>query len=538
MVDTRNKITSHLFVFVFVFLTSCANITAVAPDKLRMQIPMEPPSLNNLSLSEEAATTVNGYVFDKLVKIDLDTLKYIPALAQSWEKKPDHRTFVFHLRRDVKWHDGVPFTAHDVVASFKKILDPSFNAPSLKASYQDVESYTALDDHTVECRYKKDYFLAFDFCSTIYLAPKHLIEKQADFDASSFSRHPIGTGPYRFKEWITNSKIVLERNEDYWGPKPQIKTIEFKVIPDPSIALQILKKGELDVFELTSVVQWAKQTNSKKFLDRFEKFTYPDLQFNYLGWNHARDLFSDARVRTALTQLIDLKTINETLNFGLGQVVTGPFFLFSKQYNTTIKPLAYDVAKAQSLLRESGWADHDGDGLMDRGGKKFTFTFIYPSASVMAERLSTILKEDFRRAGIVMEIQRLEWGAFLERIMARDFDATMLAWSTPLEFDPFQVWDASLVAVPGSSNFISFVDEEGSDLIRQARVEMDEEKRNALYWKFQERLYAQQPITFLATRPEMVVVSKRFNNVNLHKLGLDVLEWTVGTGRDLSLHDE
>lgn len=527
MADTRNKIVAFVIVLLVICCVSCADLTSVAPDHLRMQIAAEPPSLNNLSMTEEAVIDVNQYVFDKLVKIDLDTLEYKPALAVSWETKSDHRTFIFHLRRDARWHDGVPFTAHDVEASFEQIMRPDFDTPSLKASYQDIESYKALDDYTVECRYKKEYFLAFDFCATMYLAPKHLMEKQKDFAASDFSRHPIGTGPYRFKEWVTNTKIVLERNEDYWGPKPAIKTIEFRMIPDASVALQILKKGDLDVLELSSVIQWTRQTNSQKFLNKFSKYVYTSLQYNYLGWNNARPLFADVRVRTALAHLVDLDTINETLNGGLGQTITGPFFLYSKQNNPHVLPLKYDVAKAKALLKEAGWEDHNGDGVLDRAGQSFDFTFIYPSASVTSERIAPILKEDFAQVGIKMTIQRLEWGAYLERILSRDFEATLSAWSTPLEYDPCQVWDASLVKEERSYNFISFVDEEASDLIRRARVEMDQKKRNELYWKFQERLYALQPITFLYTRPAMAVVSKRFENVRLHRLGLDVLEWEI-----------
>ncbi len=497
-------------------------------DLLRVHIPSEPSTLNPLTATDDPAFEVDALIFEGLADIDPDTLALRPKLAKRWEILPDKQTFVFHLRDDVHWQDGEPFTADDVVTSFDLINSPALNDPALKVYYNNVESVVKIDAHTVVFRYKQPYFLGLQICATMPIVPGHIVIQSNDFEASAFSRHPVGTGPYRFKSWATNSKIVLERNEDYWGKEPEIQTIEFRIIPDQAMALQMLKKGDLDVLELLSVIQWARQTNTQKFNKNFYKLAYPDVMYNYIAWNNKNPLFVDKRVRQDLAQLIDVKTINEKLNFGLGTVVTGPFFPLSKQYNSNVQPFTYNIEEGRKLLSDAGWVDHDGDGILDRAGKKFAFTFLYPSASVAAERLSTVLKEELKNVGIDMTIERLEWGAFLDKIIKREFDSFMLAWTIKYEYDPFQIWDSSQADVPGSSNFISFKNDEASALLMRARVEMNEKQRNQFYHEFHALIYDLQPCLFLYTRPKMVLVSRRFGNVQVHKTGVEVLEWRVG----------
>ena len=405
-------------------------------------------------------------------------------------------------------------------------MNPDLKAPHLKSYYRDVKRVYKVDDYTVRFEYTKKYFRGIVMCGGFPVVPKHIVSQYKDFDASPYSRHPIGTGPYKFHSWTTNSRLKLVRNEDYWGPKPEIRVIEFKVVADRAIALQILKKGELDVSGL-SILQWARQTRTEKFRNKFQIRMYPSTGYSFIGWNNESPIFKDVRVRQAMTHLLDREKINEKLNFGISTIVTGPFFPKGKQYNSSIKPLNYDILKAKKLLKEAGWIDSDGDGHLDKDGKKFEFTYLFAAGSKPAERVGTIYKEQLKRAGISMKMIRMEWAAFLDKINKRAFDATTLAWSSPFESDPFQIWDKSQAKEKHSSNFIGFVDDEASRLMREAKVEFNEKKRNQLYWKFQDIVHEKQPYTFLFNSPNLVAVSKRFGNVKTHTAGLELKEWTV-----------
>ena len=220
------------------------------------------------------------------------------------------------------------------------------------------------------------------------------------------------------------------------------------------------------------------------------------------------------------------KEILDKLLFGLGEIVTGPFYIFGKANDPGIQPWPYDPERARQLLKEAGWIDRDGDGILDRDGKKFSFTFTISSGSKFAERLVSILKEDFARAGIEMDINRYEWAVYLDKIQSRNFDATSLGWSDPdFQDDPYQIWHSSQIR--GGSNYIGFSNKEADRIIEAARTEFNEAKRNRMYHRFHRILHDEQPYTFMYTSPALAVVSRRFTNVKVHTRGMNYLEWKV-----------
>ncbi|HBF14033.1 MAG TPA: peptide-binding protein [Deltaproteobacteria bacterium] len=515
-----------LSLLLFVFFLQCSSNILIPPSTLIESLGAEPDTLNPILATDAYASSINSLVFDSLLERDRDTLELKPKLAEKFVISPDHLQYTFYLRRDVTWHDGQPFTADDVVYSFQKILDPKIKAAHIRGYFLDagISKIEKVDDFTVRFVSTKPYFKALSVCGDIPLIPKHVYDGRVDFEQNPANRHPIGIGPYRFAGWRTGKKMSLERYENYWGTKPPIKRIEYPIIADITVALQVLKKGELDTASLRPI-QWMKETNSEKFEKQFYKLKYVSPGFSYIGWNTKAVYFDDKRVRQAMTNLVDRQKLLEKLNFGLGRVVVGPFFIESPAYNRDLVPHAYNPEQAKKLLDEAGWVDSNDDGVRDKNGKNFEFTFLYPSASKSAERVATILKEDLQKVGLVMHIEKMEWAAFLDRIDKKNFDATMMGWSTGFEDDPYQIWHSSQASVPGGSNFISYSNAEADHLIEKARQEFNEKERNKLYWRFQEILYDEQPYTFLFSSDALVVVSKRFSNVIVHKAGLDIREW-------------
>jgi peptide/nickel transport system substrate-binding protein len=530
----RLSIKTNLRIFLSVGLAAWVTLAACDfhvlqdPQTLVWHLGAEPDTLNPLTSTDAYASRIDGLIYDTLIERDNKTLEWKPKMADHWEVSPDKRQFTFHLREGVKWHDGQPVTADDIVYSFERIMDPKVDAPHLRVYYQDIEKAEKVDDRTVRFTYKRPYFLALEFTGTIPIVPKHLFDNGEDFNSHSQNRAPIGNGPYRFVRWDTGKKILLERNEDYWGKEigrmPEIKKLDFEVIAEDTVALQILKKRGLDFAGLRPI-QWVRQTDSKKFNDHFQKYQFFSPGYSFIGWNMRRPYFSDARVRRAMTMLVNREAILKKLNFGLGEIVTGPFYFQSPDYNHDVKPLPYDVEGAKKLLQEAGWEDHDGDGILDKDGKPFRFEFLIPSGRRFAERLANIMKEDLKKVGIDMTIRQLEWALFVKNLDDRKFDAVTLGWVFGVEQDPYQVWHSS--QAEKGSNFVGFKNEEADRIIVEGRQEFDRNKRAAMYRQLHKIIDEIQPYTFLYTSPYLVAVDKRFTNINIYPGGMDPIEWKV-----------
>lgn len=493
-------------------------------DWLMYHLSAEPATLNPITATDAYEGTVNsGKIYETLIERNNETLELEPLLAESWEISEDKLKFTFKIREGIKWHDGKPFTSEDVVFSYKTIMNPKVDSPQLRAYFQEIRDVKAIDDLTVEFTYARPYFLALEFCGGMPIVPKHIFDK-GDFNTNPAGRSPVGTGPYKFVRWTTGRDIVIEKNPDYWGDKPKLDKIVFKIITDNTVAFQVLKREELDVSGLTPI-QWERQTNTPSFKENYDKLSYFTPNYSYIGWNSRRPYFADKKVRTALTHLVNRELILNKILFDLGAIVTNPFYINSPEYDKSIEPYPYDPKKAEELLEEAGWVDSDGDGIRDKDGVKFAFEFLIPGGSETGEKIATILKEELDKMGIQMDIRKTEWAVFTTRLNERNFDAVTLAWSMGVESDPYQIWSST--QADSGSNFIGFKNEEADKLIEQARVEFDREKRKELYRRFAEIVHEEQPYTFLFCRKSTVAVNKRFENVTVYPLGIDFVEWHV-----------
>lgn len=492
----------------------------------------EPPSLNTLVDSDWWAAQVTEHrVYEALVSNDpYDDPKYrvIPELAERWEVASDNRTYTFHLRRGVLWHDGRPFTARDVIATFDKVQNDKTKAVHLRAYTKELSRYEALDDYTVRFSFKNPYFLALDVVFGIPLQPAHVIEPLSptqynEAATNPLNRHPIGTGPFRFAEWESNRKIVLERFEGYWGKKPHVSGLVFRTVKDYTVALQLAERQELDVVTVTAQ-QW--RSMSGEVLRReYHRSKFYDANYAWIGWNLKRRLFRDAVVRTALTLLIDRPGLVGSMMYGLYKPATCHFYWASDACDDKLAPVKYDPLEAVRLIEQAGWVDRDGDGIRERGGHEFRFTLMIPASNESMVHAATKIKEDMRRAGLDMRLQRVEWSAFTRRLRDKDFDACTLAWVTGSRGDPTQIWHSSSIA--GGSNYISFAHRDADRLIDKARLTLDERRRDKLYRRFGKILYDEQPYTWLWVRPRLTLVHRRLRGVRESLLGWRYEDWWV-----------
>jgi len=508
----------------------------VTGDWLVEHLGAEPAHLNPFLDTGDANVQMmaGGNIFQSLLTRDPETTEIIPLVAESWEIADDHLTYTFHLRRDATFSDGEPLTAHDVAFSYDLIMDPANDTASIRSYYTDVERVEVLDDYTVAIHCTQPYFRHLQTFGGASILPQH-VYGEGDFNTHPNNRRPIGSGPYVFESWRTNQEIVLARREDYWHEKkPYLDKLVYKIITDDNAAFQVLQRQELDRMRL-SPEHWVRRAATPQFEAMFDKHTlYSPIdgylgRFGWIGWNLRRPQFEDARVRQALTMLLDRQTILDTVFHGLGRVVTGYDFPDTPEYDQSIEPWPYDPARARELLEEAGWVDTTGNGIRDKDGVQFAFTWSYPTGVPEYDRLATVYKEQLGRAGINVTLRPLEWATFLESVTNRNFDACMMSWVSPVDSDPYQIWHSS--QIERGSNYVGFVNEESDRLIEEARVEFDAERRAELYRRFHRILHEEQPYTFLYNNPRLMVVDKRFQDVNPYMLGFDIHEWWVPEDR-------
>ena len=515
------------FLFALLLISACQFQVPKDQYTFVQHLPSDPDRLNPVISDSGYSSEVYQYVYEQLFDLDNTTLQPKPRLAKRWEVSPDHLQYTFYLRDDVKWHDGQPFTADDVIYTYEKTMDPTSDSASGRNYYKDILKAEKLDRTTVRFTYRQPYFKAISSIGLMFIIPKHIFNDGREFNSHPNNRFPIGTGPFKFVEWRSGRRIVLERNENYWGEAYHFKKIVFRLIPDDLVAFQLFKKKELDIFNLTPL-QWEKQTNTKKFQEEFVKHKYvsPFGSYGYIGWNLKRPVFQDKRVRQALAHLVNREYINEKLQFGLYTPITGPYFPFGPDYDPTLKPYSYDLERAKELLTEAGWVDRDGDGVREKDGKPFRFTFIFPSGIQFYERLTPILRNEFSKAGIDMELRRLEGNTMFQMLYEHDFDAYIAAWGRGAGGeDLYQIWHSSQIA--GGSNFVSYQNPEVDRLLEEGRREFDPAKRSEIFKKVHARLHEDQPYLFMFAAPSLMARDNRFKNVVIYKAGPELKEWMV-----------
>jgi peptide/nickel transport system substrate-binding protein len=499
-------------------------------DWLIWRLRSEPETLNPVTSKDLYAYWVCWRnIFEGLMEYDPDTLKLKPKLAESYSISEDGLEITFTLRSDIHFSEGAPITSDDVIFTYKTIRDPNVDAARWAQYYSDVESVQRIDERTVKFVMKKVYFKSLDYLSFVDLGilPKHIYQYANGMQFNQHRSEPVGSGPYVFEKWDVGRQILLSRNENYWGRKPHLKKIVFRIITNDLAAVQALRSGEVD-FMRPEPDQYADLCADKEFTDEFRCLEVwdPRSGFGYMGWNEDTPFFKDRRVRLAMTSIIDRWSVCRDLLKGQAQVPAGPFYIYGPLYDPNIKPWPYDLDKAKQLLDQAGWKDTDGDGIRDKDGVAFRFKFMFVSGRGLHEQLAKHLKDQAAKVGIEVIADPYEWSVFLTRLIDRKFEAVTLAWFSDVTEDPYEMFHSSQIGNRGS-NFVGFDNKEADKIMEQARSTLDESGRIKMYWRLDQIIHYEQPYTFLYTRPEQRFLQPRFKNVKLHKLGFDWLEWYV-----------
>jgi len=465
--------------------------------------------------SDSASSDINGQIYNGLVRYDKN-LQVEGELAESWEISPDNLVITFHLRHGVKWHDGTPFTSADVLFNYQLYTDPKTPTAYAEA-FKQVKTAEAPDPHTFRVSYGKPYAPAL-MSWGMPIHPKHLLEGQ-DITRSPLARKPVGTGPFKFVEWLSGEKIVLDANPDYFEGQPYIKRVVYRIIPDVSTQFLELQTGSLDFMGLLPL-QYDRQTDTPAFRRLFNKYRYLNFGYTYLGYNLKRPMFQDRRVRQALSFAINKQEIIDGVLLGYGAKATGPYKPDTWVYNPDVPRYDYNPEQARKLLKEAGWADSNQDGILDKDGQPFSFTIVTNQGNDLRAKTGEIIQRRFKEIGVDVQLRIIEWATFLkEFINPGNFDATILGWTGGPEPDQYNIWHSSKTG-PRQLNFIGFKNAEVDQLLEDGRRVFDQKQRKVYYDRFQQILAEEQPYTFLYVGEALPAISRRFRGVEPAPAGI------------------
>lgn len=413
--------------------------------------------------------------------------KVTPGDKTNYLQEPE---IVFHLHPGVKWHDGAPFTARDVVFTYQKIMDETVVSPR-KPDYDLFSSVEAPDPLTVRVVCRKPYSLALNSWM-IPLIPEHILAgKTTQWWAENFNRKLVGTGPFKFGEWKTNEYISLNKNPDYFKSPPHLDNIILRTLPDP-LTLRL-------AFETRQTDSWGIDPWSiGRFRNdpRFDIIASPGNRYEYVGWNLRRPLFQDKKVRQALAHAVDVGSIIQYVLYGNGTQSTGNFPPKMWFFNADVKPFAYDPELSKKMLAEAGWTPGT-DGMLAKNGERFAFTLITNNGNETRKDIATLVQADLRKIGIDVKVEIYEWAVFLDKhVDTADFDAVVLGWGLSEDYDQYQLWHSSQ-AGPKQLNFCAYKNPEVDHLLEQIRVEYDRATIKSIAGRLQQTIYDDQPYLFL-----------------------------------------
>lgn len=441
--------------------------------------------------------------------------------------------FTFDLRTNVKWHDGKSLDADDVLFSYLCYRNPSVDCDSVRFQYNKLLDAQKLSSHRIRFFYSEQYFLAKEVFSALTVLPSHRYNLRDPEHAEHkpgatdeelgryINEHPlntnwIGLGPYRITGF-SEEVIVAQRFDEYFDPANggYVDEIRWRHIADDDAAVQALQNGQLDFFaRLKSEQYFGSVVRNPRFQEEYYAGYHNQPYLGYTAWNTRRAKLSDPMVRGALNMAFDWDEYLRTVALGLGERATGTAYMFGEYYDRSLEPVPFDLDGAMDQLAEAGWYDRDGDGLVDKDGQALELTFLMPTGNVASQTFAQKYQENLAKIGVRLRIETREWATFLEELRKHNFDCANLAWILTLESDPEQIWHSRWANRPGS-NHSGHSDPETDRLIEAIQVELDKEKRKALFVQLQRRIYSQNPYMFGLHVPIKFAMSKRIRNFQI-----------------------
>jgi peptide/nickel transport system substrate-binding protein len=481
---------------------------------------------NSLVTADKWAQEVNRFVlFLPLVQYG-PGLDYEPRLAERWQLLGDTAA-VFHLRPDVRWADGVPVRAADVVFTYRRAVDTLTAFPNAEyfTYWRGVE---APDSLTVVFHFlpHADPLAGLPF---LPIMPAHLLDSipPERMRQAAFNHRPVGDGPFRFVEYRANDRWVFEANPDFpegLGGRPRLDRLVLRIIPEPTAEVTALLTGDVDLTTAAGARAY------QDLADRpdIRRTARPTMQLAAIVWNGRRPALRDARVRLALAYAMDRQTLLDALRGGMGRLATGPIVPEHWAYARDLRPLPYAPDSARALLAAAGYQDHNGDGVLeDRAGRPLELTITIPASSSTNRNLAEMLQAQLGRVGVRLRVLAVDAGVFREDIESpeRRFDAVPLVYGGDLRLSFRDQFHSASIGKP--FQLASYANPVVDSVIDRAPLVTDRAEAAALWHRFQEVLLREQPWTFLWYAPELVMERSSLRGTDMDVRGtlVNVARW-------------
>ena len=455
-------------------------------------------------------------VFDSLVKYKPGTVDVGPALAESWDVSADGLTWTFHLRKGVKYHDGTPFNAANYIKTIKRLMVDKKDPASIYAiyeplpvenyvddTYSTVTSYTAIDDNTVQFKLKEPNG---PFPTNLAMVWNGVVSPDAwEKSKKDFRNHPVGTGPFIFKEWRPADQIVLDANPNYWGGKPKVDRLIFKVMPDAQAALLALKKGDVHILGDVSV----QTIPAIKSDPNLVVVTQPGLVVSGVAMTNNAKPFDDKRVRQALNYAVDKDAINKTLYQGLAVQLTAPLPSSQWGWDDSLKGYGYDPEKAKKLLADAGYPNGFETELLSYSSPR--------GYNPAGAELAVAIQGYLAKVGVKANVRKQEMAAFLGEVRSGKYTQMFLSGFSGDNGDPDNfLW--SLFASPAMpvGDTSHYKNAEVDKLLAEGRVVTDQAKRIEIYKKAQKIILDEAPWIFVNQTLQVRVTRKEVKGFQLN----------------------
>lgn len=482
------------------------NLNAPKGGIINLNFEQEPNSVHPIISTDGYAQDIHSLACDSLLSRDATTYDFKPRVATSWEISKDGKQYTFKLRDNVLFQDGKPLTAEDVKFTFEAFVDPKLGAAHWKPYFEGISKVEVVDPKTVRFTVKDTYFNNFNIAAGTPILPKHIygdVEK-----SKKLNRSFVCVGPYKFDKFDRGQILVLKKDPQWFGnTAPEWKgfanfsQINIRFYKDETVQIERIKKGDIDYILWPNPEAYVKKAIGAEWGKNVFKFKAENKVpkgYGFIAWNLRKPLFQDKNVRIALAHLANRPEMNKKFRYGMSDLVSAPIYS-SSDYAPTVKPIDYNPAKAREMLTQAGWTDTDKDGILDKviDGKKTNFQFSLNYAAKENEKYWTMYKEDLKKAGIIMDLNFLEWNTFIKQTDEGSFDSLTMRWGNgSVDPDPKQVWHSSS-AEKGGSNFINYKNPEVDKLIDEGRMTLDKPKRIVMLKKAYEKIADDAPYLFL-----------------------------------------
>ena len=503
-------------------------------------------------------------IFMSLLGQNPKTLELVPLLAVSRPTKTliedgpykGGMSFVYELRPEAKWDNGSPVMASDVAFTLKALKNPLCESETFRPFYEFIDDIIMDPSNprkfTLMC---KGRYMLSEEVSGMNIIPEYVYDPSKimakftvkelndpantdklkgnmelkkfadDFNGDYHSRDPKGVsgcGPYALDKYETGQRIVLKKKQNWWGDALASKLIgfnafpskiTFEIIQDDAGALSSLRGEKVDILKSIKAKDFLDLQKSEKDTAKYKLYKEDQLSYLYIAMNMRNNKLSDVKVRRALAHLTDVDQIIKNLQYNMAVRQVGMISPLKRYFNTNLKPILYDVEKAKTLLTEAGWLDSDGNGIRDKviNGSKMSLNFSikFNKGNDTREKVALLVKERAKLAGMDIDPIVKEWTIFIDETKKHDFDLFIGGWvGDPINDDPTQIWHTK--SYNGGSNYVGFGDRTSDALIDNLRTELDESKREAMFYQFQKIVHDQIPYIFLYQPKNRLILSKRF----------------------------